>query len=261
MFCPKCGSENPDGSKFCGVCGASFSAPVPAPAPASAPSPYQSAPTPHMGGYAAPAPFAGGIAAPVIAVVAALIVAALCMLQPWASINLASIPGSSSLVNMGIGTSVGFTLPTSVSIVDLVAGGLSTVFQAVSAYSGMSTSDMVEAKALVDAIGLARVICMVAWVLWIAAIVLVSISVFQAVSTKGRACTLLIPAGVVCAVDAIGWVVLMGMINDSVSSSLANSSTMLMGDVVTATPFVWVTLVCGVVAAVAAILHRKGILR
>ena len=136
-----------------------------------------------------------------------------------------------------------------------------SLFQAVSAYSGMSTSDMVEAKALVDAIGLARVICMVAWVLWIAAIVLVSISVFQAVSTKGRACTLLIPAGVVCAVDAIGWVVLMGMINDSMSSSLANSSTMLMGDVVTATPFVWVTLVCGVVAAVAAILHRKGILR
>lgn len=257
MFCPKCGSENPDGSKFCGVCGASFSAPAPAPAP----SPYQSVPTSHMGGYAAPAPFAGGISAPVIAAAVALVVAALCMLQAWASINLASIPGSSSLASMGIGTSVGLTLPTSVSVVDLVAGGLSTVFQAVSAYSSMSTSDMVEAKALVDAIGLARVVCMVAWVLWIAAIVLVSISVFQAVSTKGRSCTLLIPAGVACAVDAVGWVVLMGMINDSVSSSLANSSTMLMGDVVTATPFVWVTLVCGVAAAAVAILHRKGILR
>lgn len=253
MFCPKCGSENPGGSKFCGVCGASFSAP--------APSPYQSVPTSHMGGYAAPAPFAGGISAPVIAAAVALVVAALCMLQAWASINLASIPGSSSLASMGIGTSVGLTLPTSVSVVDLVVGGLSTVFQAVSAHSSMSTSDMVEAKALVDAIGLARVICMVAWVLWIAAIVLVSISVFQAVSTKGRSCTLLIPAGVACAVDAVGWVVLMGMINDSVSSSLANSSTMLMGDVVTATPFVWVTLVCGVAAAAVAILYRKGILR
>ena len=214
-----------------------------------------------MGGYAAPAPFASGIAAPVIAAAVALVVAVLCMLQPWANISVASIPGSSSLTNAGIGTSVGLTLPTSVSIVDLVAGGLSTVFQAVSAYSSMSTSDMVEAKALVDGIGLARIVCMIAWVLWIAAIVLVSISVFQAVSSKGRDCTLLIPAGVVCAVDAIGWVVLMGMINDSVSSALTNYSTMLMGGVATATPFVWATLVCGVAAAAVAVLHRKGILR
>mgnify|MGYP004445281555 CR=1 FL=1 len=47
-FCPKCGSNTPDGAKFCTQCGFTFQG---GPAPAAAP--YQQQPMP---GYGAPAP-------------------------------------------------------------------------------------------------------------------------------------------------------------------------------------------------------------
>lgn len=43
MFCPKCGSQVPDGSRFCPKCGSQFAAastPQPAPQPATQASPY-----------------------------------------------------------------------------------------------------------------------------------------------------------------------------------------------------------------------------
>lgn len=38
MFCPQCGNQVPDGSRFCGKCGAQLSGGSPAPAPAAGPS-------------------------------------------------------------------------------------------------------------------------------------------------------------------------------------------------------------------------------
>ena len=39
MFCPKCGTQNPDGSQFCGSCGTPFTH---APKPGSVPGAAQS---------------------------------------------------------------------------------------------------------------------------------------------------------------------------------------------------------------------------
>ncbi|WP_455137241.1 zinc ribbon domain-containing protein [Thermophilibacter sp.] len=39
MFCPNCGAQVPDGSKFCTSCGSTLGAAAPAPAPAPAPTP------------------------------------------------------------------------------------------------------------------------------------------------------------------------------------------------------------------------------
>lgn len=73
MFCPQCGAKNPDGSKFCGVCGASL-------VRTSAPVPTSAAPGSHMapGGYAA-APVVGlkprrRFGKPVIAAAVAVVV-------------------------------------------------------------------------------------------------------------------------------------------------------------------------------------------
>lgn len=72
MFCPKCGSEMPDGSKFCGKCGAQI-ATVPGQGAtgasgmpgASSTGPAQGAPQAPQGAPAAPgAPGASGTAAP-----------------------------------------------------------------------------------------------------------------------------------------------------------------------------------------------------
>lgn len=51
MICPKCGSQVPDQSKFCPVCGAQTQAPSPQPDPAAQPAPQPPAPS------AAPTPF------------------------------------------------------------------------------------------------------------------------------------------------------------------------------------------------------------
>lgn len=90
MFCPKCGSEMPDGSKFCGKCGAQIAA-VPGQGASGAPGmpgasstgPSQGAPQAPQGAPVAPgAPGASGTAAPrskkglIIGIVAAVAVVA-----------------------------------------------------------------------------------------------------------------------------------------------------------------------------------------
>ena len=53
MRCPRCGNENPEENRFCGMCGATLLAPVPAgPQPVASPA----APTPSFGNGAARIP-------------------------------------------------------------------------------------------------------------------------------------------------------------------------------------------------------------
>ena len=71
MFCPKCGAQLPDGSKFCAKCGAKIAAAQPAGgAPAPGPAP---APTPVPGPLPQPKKNVGALAA--LAVAAVVIVA------------------------------------------------------------------------------------------------------------------------------------------------------------------------------------------
>lgn len=49
MFCPKCGTENPDGAKFCSKCGAALGA-VPAPSGASSSSETTTGLAPNVAG-------------------------------------------------------------------------------------------------------------------------------------------------------------------------------------------------------------------
>lgn len=86
MICPKCGTQNPDGTKFCSGCGtplASDAAPMdatrvqptpaqPQPQPAAAPSSYQPVPAPQP-----PAPKSGSGKTIAIVVLAVLLVAAI----------------------------------------------------------------------------------------------------------------------------------------------------------------------------------------
>ena len=86
MFCPQCGNQLPDGSAFCGKCGAQLGA-VPASAPvAGARGPVAAAPK---------APSAAGTFPPLrIAAIVAAAVALLFALMPWFTTSSAAVTAS-----------------------------------------------------------------------------------------------------------------------------------------------------------------------
>lgn len=266
MFCPKCGSENPDGSKFCGVCGASF---APAPAPAPGPVPGQQSYAPYGGAPVPPAPSAvptnlygasRGLALPIVIAVVAVVVGTLSMLMPWVDIKLGSIPNAASdFYEVGMSPTLSFTLASATSIIGLIADLLGASIKAATGQGYSSNLYMVQEVS--DGLGMARIVTTVIWVLWIASIVLVAIAVYDTVSSKGSSTKLLGPAGITCAVDALAWVIVMGSLDGTVRDALTSTGTATSSAVIAASPFVWVTLVCGIVAIVVAILHKQGILR
>lgn len=121
MFCPKCGTQNPDGSKFCSGCGqplapASQSASQPAPTSQPAPQPAAFA-TSRAAGPAAYST-AGAVRHTGIAVgpvwlshalIAVLVVAGILLFQSWAEIPLAQISyATSRSAQAGAPSSIGF---------------------------------------------------------------------------------------------------------------------------------------------------------
>lgn len=264
MFCPKCGAENPNGSKFCGVCGTPFATPqgtTPAPQQTVYSNPGTYAGTGQYGGGAViGSSYASGMSVALIAAAVLLLVAGICLLQPWASFNLSAFPNSSSAVAV-LGPSIGFTLPTLTSVVDLFAGGLDKAVQTAMSLSSSLSSDVLEAKAMADSLGTARIVCTIIWIVWVATLALVAIAIYEVVSSKGSNHKMLVPAGALCAVDSLGWIIAMGVIDGSARDTLMSTSGQVITGLVTATPFVWVTLLCGVAAVVVAVLHKQGILR
>ncbi|MEC4184972.1 zinc ribbon domain-containing protein [Adlercreutzia sp. R21] len=88
MFCPKCGNQLPDGSAFCGKCGAQLGAAAPAPA-ASARGSAAAAPAAFR------APSAAGPFPPLrIAAIAMATAALLFALMPWFSTSSAAVTAS-----------------------------------------------------------------------------------------------------------------------------------------------------------------------
>ncbi|MEC4176571.1 zinc ribbon domain-containing protein [Adlercreutzia sp. R7] len=88
MFCPQCGNQLPDGSAFCGKCGAKLGAAAPAPA-ASARGSAAAAPAAFR------APSAAGPFPPLrIAAIAMAAVALLFALMPWFSTSSAAVTAS-----------------------------------------------------------------------------------------------------------------------------------------------------------------------
>ncbi len=99
MFCPKCGTKVPDGTKFCPKCGATLSsASAPSPAPAwvhaakPAPPVRNVAPTTHVVPTVASAASHGGAAGSILSParlipLACAVVAAIFACMPWANIS------------------------------------------------------------------------------------------------------------------------------------------------------------------------------
>lgn len=121
MFCPKCGTQNPDGSKFCSGCGqplapAAQSASQPAPTSQPAPQPAAFA-TSRAAGPAAYST-AGAVRHTGIAVgpvwlsyalIAVLVVAGVLLFQSWAEIPLAQISyATNGSARAGAPSSIGF---------------------------------------------------------------------------------------------------------------------------------------------------------
>ena len=106
MFCPKCGTQNPDGSQFCGSCGTPFThAPKPGPVPGAAPSPTSApsfGPTPAPAYAPAPtyAPAAGfhGLTTFSIISLVAIVASGVFLLLPCIDLNLSSLGASEAQI-------------------------------------------------------------------------------------------------------------------------------------------------------------------
>ena len=98
MFCPKCGTQIPDGSKFCPKCGNQLAAPASAPPPATQPAPSPYAATPVKATSNMDALKVGRIVAAAAAIVAFFL--------PIVSFGAFGISASMSPLQMATGTSV-----------------------------------------------------------------------------------------------------------------------------------------------------------
>lgn len=253
MFCPKCGAENPAGSRFCGACGAPFSAPAPQPAPQPFPQPIPG-----------PVPIqpAGSFSAPVLVATIALVAGGLCTLFPWVDLNLGAIPNAaSSLFQLGLSSVVSFTLSGATSILDIL-------MDMVGAIGSVAGGDLgaTAIRQMTDGAGIVSAVLALISLLWVASLTLVSVAAFNAVSSRGSDLRLMTPAGVVVAATALAWIAFIGYVNSSVSTAFSQlaalgGSATVIGSLFSPTPFTWAALLGGLVAVVVPLLVRRGTVR
>lgn len=254
MFCPKCGTQNSDGSKFCSGCGqplapASQSASQPAPTSQPAPQPAAFA-TSRAAGPAAYST-AGAVRHTGIAVgpvwlsyalIAVLVAAGILLFQSWAEIPLAQISyATSGSAQAGAPSSIGF----GVLGVSQLAGNFMSSSQ-VSALSSVTQ---------------ATVPLAIVTLLWAASLVLIAINVHELLVHKGAGEKLLIACGVVLVALCVAWMLFVGSVDSSILSAFGAASQFVTFHVFVATPFAWVTLVLGVACIVVPVLERLGIIR
>lgn len=202
MFCPKCGTQSPDGSKFCSGCGQPL---APASQPASAPQPAPQPAAFATSRAAGPAAYstAGavrhtGIAAGPVwlsyALIAVLVVAGVLLFQSWAEIPLAQISyATSGSAQASTPSSIGFGV-LGVSQLAGTIGSLGSL-----AGNFMSSS---QASAL-SSVAQATVPLAIVTLLWAASLVLIAINVHELLVHRGAGEKLLIACGVVLGVVCI----------------------------------------------------------
>lgn len=260
MFCPKCGTQNPDGSKFCSGCGqplapASQSASAPQPAPQPAAFATSRAAGPAAYSAAGAVRHAGIAVGPVwlsYALIAVLVVAGILLFQSWAEIPLAQISyATSGSAQAGAPSSIGF----GVLGVSQLAGTLGSLGSLAGNF--MSSSQV----SALSSVTQATVPLAIVTLLWAASLVLIAINVHELLVHKGAGEKLLIACGVVLVALCVVWMLFVGSVDSSILSALGAASQFVTFHVFVATPFVWVTLVLGVVCIVVPVLERLGIIR
>ena len=260
MFCPKYGTQNPDGSKFCSGCGqplAPASQPASAPQPAPQPAAFATSRAAGPAAYSAAGAVrhAGIAVGPVwlsYALIAVLVVAGVLLFQSWAEIPLAQISyATSGSAQAGAPSSIGF----GVLGVSQLAGTIGSLGSLGGNF--MSSS---QASAL-PSVTQATVPLAIVTLLWAASLVLIAINVHELLVHKGAGEKLLIACGVVLVALCVAWMLFVGSVDSSILSALGAASQFVTFHVFVATPFVWVTLVLGAVCIVVPVLERLGIIR
>lgn len=260
MFCPKCGTQNLDGSKFCSGCGQPL-APASQPASASQPAPQPAAFATSRAAGPAAYSAAGAVRHTGIAVgpvwlsyalIAVLVVAGVLLFQSWAEIPLAQISyATSGSAQAGAPSSIGFGV-LGVSQLAGTIGSLGSL-----AGNFMSSSQV----SALSSVTQAAVPLAIVTLLWAASLVLIAINVHELLVHRGAGEKLLIACGVVLAALCVAWMLFVGSVDGSILSAFGAASQFVTFHVFVATPFAWVTLVLGVVCIVVPVLERLGIIR
>lgn len=229
MFCPKCGSQQPDNVRFCGVCGTPLQAAAPQQRPAAA----HQAPRPSgawaqqpgrvaggVGAFAQNANVAGGVAAvrknaSIIALVAAVLVLLVVFLLPTAdSPFYATVMRATEKQAEEYDYDIDDDVPRSIELGLVDFAGIGSGVSAMQSLASMGSSSM--ADELDDAAG-AFMALRVLLVAWVATAGLVGICIMKFKESAPDLMRFLLITLVVEAVLCLLWFVVVGMASGAIT--------------------------------------------
>lgn len=259
MYCPKCGAQNPDGSRFCGSCGMTFGATQTSAggqggmgAGGTVPGGFGGTSVAGgFGGNTVPGGFggnnagggfggtvSGGFGLFTIISVVAVLIAAVLLLLPSVTEEGADIYGS--------GVELTTTIPGYSSLLGPFANEAN---DQLSEATDLSRKQ----EGAIGSFGMASFVNTLVFPLWVISIAATAIAVFDAIKSKTPGSIPLIVAGFACALTALLWIIAVG---NFVAG--ANALSDVEGGVAWT---VWVALFAGLAAGVIALLEKLGILR
>ena len=237
MYCPKCGAQNPDGSRFCGTCGMTFAAaPTPQPVPGPVPGP---GPRPVPGSTPGLRPTSGGFGLFTIISLVAVLIAAVLLIMP-------SLAGK-DYDDYFEDNSGGACIASFTSDLGSSASRQNDNLADLDDLSRKQESAMAK-------MGTAALANSPVYVLWIVAMGSTAIAVFDAIKSKTKGSIPMIVAGFACFLVALLWIIAVGNYFgalDDLHSELEIGVSWT----------VWVALFAGLAAGVVALLEKLGILR
>ena len=259
MYCPKCGAQNPDGSRFCGSCGMTFGA-TQTSAGGQGGMGAGGTVSGGFGGTSVAGGFggntvsggfggnnagggfggtvSGGFGLFTIISVVAVLIAAVLLLLPSVTEEGADIYGS--------GVELTTTIPGYSSLLGPFANEAN---DQLSEATDLSRKQ----EGAIGSFGMASFVNTLVFPLWVISIAATAIAVFDAVKSKTPGSIPLVVAGFACALTALFWIIAVG---NFVAG--ANAISDVEGGVAWT---VWVALFAGLAAGVIALLEKLGILR